>query len=139
VGDALVEAWQADPTGYYRHPSDDTEGAIDTDFRGFGRAYTDAEGEFQFLTLKPGPVPGRAEAVQAPHITLLVFARGLLDRLVTRVYFPEDALLHGSDPLLTSIGDEAQRQTLIARRNGDGVYTFDIHLQGDRETAFLAI
>ena len=122
IPDALVETWQADPSGRY-----EVEG-----FRGFGRCPTDEDGAYAIRTVKPGAVNG-----QAPHIAVSVFARGLLNRVVTRVYFPEDADAHASDPVLSGL-DEDARATLIAVRDGDG-YRFDVRLQGPDETAFFAV
>ena len=142
VPDAMIELWQANAAGRYNHP-EDTQGdkPLDSNFRGFGRAATDGEGRFRFLTIKPGPVPGRGNALQAPHVNLAVFARGMLIHLYTRLYFADEAG-NAADPLLSSIEDAKQRQTLVAGRSGDSsppVYRFDIVLQGDNETVFLDI
>jgi protocatechuate 3,4-dioxygenase alpha subunit len=136
VPDALVETWQADPEGRFDHP-DDPRGAV-AGFRGFGRCSTDADGCFEFLTLKPGPVPDPGGMTQAPHIDVSVFARGLLTRLVTRIYFPEDEAAHADDPVLNLLTDPMARATLVAAPAEDG-YRFDIRLQGDRETAFFDV
>ena len=137
VPDAMVEIWQANRAGRYNHPSDDREDLpLDDDFSGFGRSGTDAGGEFSFLTLKPGPVPGPDGHLQAPHVMVSVFARGLLKRLVTRIYFPDEEEAHTVDPVLSSIKDQNLRRTLIARDEG-GALRFDIHLQGDKQTAFF--
>ena len=134
VDDALVEIWQANRHGRYRHPEDTREELpLEDGFTGFGRCPTDAEGRFEFVTVKPGAADG-----QAPHVSVTVFARGLLRHLCTRLYFPDEAEANAADPLLTSIEDAALRATLIARRL-DGVLTFDIHLQGERQTAFLDV
>jgi protocatechuate 3,4-dioxygenase, alpha subunit len=142
VPDAVVEIWQANAAGRYNHPDDRrADKPLDPHFRGFGRAATDADGRFRFTTVKPGPVPGRGNALQAPHIEVALFARGLLKHLYTRIYFAGEALNTG-DPLLTSIEDEAVRRTLIAAQPEPGnpaLYRFDIVLQGDDETAFLDI
>jgi protocatechuate 3,4-dioxygenase alpha subunit len=138
VPDALVEICQADRTGRYDHPTDDrAEPPLDEDFSGFGRSGTDVGGEFSFLTVKPGPVPGPDGQLQAPHVMVSVFARGLLKRLVTRIYFPDEEQANAVDPVLSSIGDHELRGTLIARDEGDTL-RFDIHLQGDGQTAFFA-
>ena len=136
VPDAMVETWQADPDGRFDHPDDPGEAA--SGFRGFGRSCTDADGCYELLTLRPGAVPGPDGEPQAPHIDVSVFARGLLTRLVTRIYFPEDAAAHAHDPALTLLPDDGTRATLVAERAEDG-YRFDIRLQGDRETAFFDI
>jgi protocatechuate 3,4-dioxygenase, alpha subunit len=132
--DALIEIWQANRAGRYRHPDDAREEVpLEDGFSGFGRCPTDAEGRYEFLTVKPGAVPP-----QAPHIAVIVLARGLLRQLVTRIYFPDEDAANAADPLLASIEDPAVRSTLIARP-GDGVLGFDIHLQGERQTAFLDV
>ena len=138
VPDALVEIWQANAAGRYAHPEDGQLKPIDPAFRGFGRCASDAEGRFRFATVRPGRVPGRGNALQAPHINLGLFARGLLRRLVTRLYF-EDAPENAEDPVLALVQDPARRATLLAKHvAGDGaVYRFDIVLQGNGETVFF--
>ncbi len=142
VPDAVIELWQANAAGRYNHPDDQqTDKPLDPHFRGFGRVATDAEGQFRVVTIKPGPVPGRGNSLQAPHINLVLFARGLLKHLYTRIYFADEPANAG-DPLLTSIEDEAARRSLLARREQGGspaLYRFDIVLQGEGETAFLDI
>jgi protocatechuate 3,4-dioxygenase alpha subunit len=141
VVDALLEIWQANAEGKYDHPEDRQEKPLDPNFRGFGRAATDAEGRYRFTTIRPGRVPGRGNALQAPHIDVTIFARGLLNRLVTRVYFEGEAL-NETDPVLSSIDEPALRKTLIARRSGGqgtATYRFDIVLQGEGETAFFEV
>jgi protocatechuate 3,4-dioxygenase alpha subunit len=134
VDDALVEIWQANRHGRYRHLEDGhVELPLEDGFTGFGRCPTDAEGRFEFMTVKPGPVAG-----QAPHIAVCVLGRGLLRHLYTRIYFPDEGAANAADPLLASIWDPRVRSTLIARPV-DGVLAFDIHLQGERQTAFLDI
>jgi len=134
VDDALVEIWQANRHGRYHHPEDTREELpLEDGFTGFGRCPTDAEGRFEFVTVKPGAVGG-----QAPHIAVCVLARGLLRHLCTRIYFPDEAEANASDPLLASIADPDLRASLIARPL-DGVLAFDIHLQGERQTAFLDV
>ena len=136
IPDAMVETWQADPQGRFDHP-DDPRGAVGG-FRGFGRCSVDADGGFAFLTLKPGAVPSIDGEPQAPHIDVSVFARGLLKRLVTRIYFSDEAAANAADPVLSSIADPDSRTTLIAERTEDG-YRFDIRLQGERETVFFDV
>lgn len=140
VDDALVEIWQANEAGRYAHPEDARdEVALDPAFHGFGRAGTDGEGRFRFETIKPGSVPGPGNAPQAPHICVIVHARGVLDHCFTRLYFADEGEANAIDPVLGSI-DEARRGTLIAEReeaHGAVVYRFDIHLQGARETVFF--
>jgi protocatechuate 3,4-dioxygenase alpha subunit len=126
VTDAMVEIWHADPAGRY-----------DAEFQGFGRCRTDAEGRFRFTTLKPGPVPGRGNTMQAPHVQIAIFARGLMQHLVTRLYFAGEAL-NETDPLLALV-PEARRPTLIARETAPGTWALDIRLQGEGETVFLDV
>jgi protocatechuate 3,4-dioxygenase alpha subunit len=131
VPDALVELWQADENGEFaRTPGVYAEPAPDG-FRGFARCPTDVDGRYWFRTVRPGPVPTADGRPQAPHLAMSVFARGMLRRAVTRVYFEED----GADPLLSSLGED-RRGTLVAAPAPDG-YRFDVHLQGDDETVFL--
>ncbi len=132
VPDALIEIWQADPEGHFDHPEDPER----SDFRCFGRCPTSDEGEFRFVTRKPGRVPGPDGRLQAPHVDVSVFARGLLKRLVTRIYFEDEADANETDPILALMEDPACRATLIASRSGDG-YRFDIRMQGDDETVFF--
>lgn len=139
VPDALIEIWQANAAGRYNHPEDRQEKPLDPAFIGFGRSATKVDGSFRFVTIRPGRVPGRGNALQAPHIALSLFCRGLLRRLVTRIYF-EDSPENGEDPVLALIPDPARRETLLARRaNGvdDVVYRFDIRLQAEGETVFF--
>lgn len=137
VTDALIETWQADPEGRFDHP-DDPRGAKNLPgFRGFGRCPTDDTGSYAILTLKPGPVPGPT-GDQAPHVDVSVFARGMLHRVVTRLYFPEEEGANAQDPVLNAIEDPRARATLIAHREDDG-YRLDIHLQGEDETVFFDI
>jgi protocatechuate 3,4-dioxygenase, alpha subunit len=137
VGDALVETWQADPDGRFDHP-DDPRGPAAAGFRAFGRCPTDALGRWAIRTVKPGPLPTAGGGIEAPHINVSVFARGLLDRLVTRVYFPDEPEANAADPLLAGIQDPRARASLIAVADGDEL-RFDIHLQGPHETTFLAL
>jgi protocatechuate 3,4-dioxygenase alpha subunit len=125
VVDALIEIWQADQSGRYPDGS--------TSFRGFGRCETDEQGRYWFVTVKPGACDG----VQAPHINVSVFARGLLKRVPTRIYFPDEAEANEADPVLASV-DPERRSTLVAREDGE-VLRFDIHLQGDDETVFFDV
>jgi protocatechuate 3,4-dioxygenase alpha subunit len=129
VTDAAVELWQADPV-------------VDDRFPGFGRCRTDERGEFCFVTLKPGPVPGRGNAFQAPHMAITVHARGLLKGLITRAYFAGDPH-NEADPLLSSIEDPKRRDTLIARPEHPERWHIEIRLQrgrnGETETVFLDV
>jgi len=141
VPDAMIEVWQADAAGVYAHPEDDryVTGKKRRAFTGFGRCFTGADGWFSFVTVKPGRIPGFDERMQAPHLSVSVFARGLLRRLATRMYFPDETTANAIDPLLSSIEDEAVRRTLIAEAIGAFRLRFDIRLQGEGETAFLAV
>ncbi|MFI6996857.1 protocatechuate 3,4-dioxygenase subunit alpha [Nocardia sp. NPDC050175] len=130
IDDAMVETWQADLAGLV----DDDE--IPGDRLGFARSDTRL-GQFAIYTVVPGPVCDDAGGRQAPHLDMSVFSRGLLHRVVTRVYFPEHADRHSVDPVLATVPPE-RRDTLIAVRDGAG-YTFDVHLQGDGETVFFDV
>jgi protocatechuate 3,4-dioxygenase alpha subunit len=130
VPDAMVETWQADPDGRFDHP-DDPRGRA-AGWRGFGRCPTDDHGDYEIRTVLPGALPG-----QAPHLDVSVFARGLLHRVVTRIYFPDHAEAHADDPVLASV-PAARRETLIAARH-DGGYRFDVRLQGPGETVFFDV
>ncbi|EWM12408.1 protocatechuate 3,4-dioxygenase subunit alpha [Kutzneria sp. 744] len=136
VPDAMIETWQASAAGRFDHP-DDPRGAVDEGFRGFGRSATDPEGNFWLRTVKPGPLPTPDGGAEAPHIDVTVLARGLLQRLVTRIYWPDEEQANAADPVLGAVPAEL-RHTLIARREGDEL-RFDIRLQGDRETVFFEL
>jgi protocatechuate 3,4-dioxygenase alpha subunit len=138
VPDALLEIWQANAAGRYDHPEDSQAKPTDRHFHGFGRAATDKDGKFEFVTVKPGRVPGRGNALQAPHIAVTVFARGLLKHLVTRIYF-EGEPANDSDPVLAKVEDPERRRTLLARPDGPGAWRFDVVLQGPHETVFFDI
>ena len=142
VPDAMVEIWQANANGRYNHPADLSPAPLDRSFLGFGRSGTDDDGSYWFETIKPGPVPFNGERMQAPHIGVIVFSRGLLNHLVTRLYF-EDEPTNAEDPVLQYVPDD-RRATLMASRvtrRESGVamviYRFDIVLQGANETAFF--
>ena len=124
--DALVEIWQAD-----------AEGAYGPEFLGFGRAATGEDGTFRFRTIRPGRVPGPGNTLQAAHIAVGVLGRGLIKRLVTRLYFQDGEGLD-DDPILALVPAE-RRPTLIARRSGEGAWRFDIRLQGEHETVFFDV
>ena len=137
VPDAVIEIWQANSFGKYAHSEDQQDKPLDLGFTGFGRCPTDAEGRFGFRTVKPGPVPSSTETPQAPHINVSIFMRGLLDRLVTRIYFiDEDS--NRTDEILNLI-DPARRATLFAREipGESDAYLWNIVLQGYDETVFL--
>lgn len=143
VTDALLELWQADGAGRYRHPLDGRPSDVPDSFLGFGRIASDAHGNYRFSTVMPGTVPGPAGTVQAPHLSLQVFARGLLKHLWTRVYFPQQPA-NDADPVLARVPAD-RRHTLIAAADGGPAgcapptcFRFDIVLQGERETVFLS-
>ncbi|MDL4776460.1 protocatechuate 3,4-dioxygenase subunit alpha [Actinomadura xylanilytica] len=132
VPDALVEIWQADEDGEVpRRPGGLRRAGHG--FSGFGRCATSPDGHYWFDTVKPGAAGGGGAA---PFIAVLVFARGLLKPVFTRLYFPEDGAVHAGDPLLAAV-PAARRGTLVAEREDGGAYRFDIHLQGEGETVFL--
>ncbi|MQA11352.1 MAG: protocatechuate 3,4-dioxygenase subunit alpha [Pseudonocardiaceae bacterium] len=135
IPDGLVETWQADPQGRFDHP-DDPRGAA-PGFRGFGRCPTDPEGNYAILTQLPGAIPGQNGVRQAPHINVSVLARGLLHRVVTRIYFPDNAEANAADPVLATVPEE-RRGTLLAEPV-DGGYRFDVRLQGEGETVFFDV
>jgi protocatechuate 3,4-dioxygenase alpha subunit len=138
VTDALIELWQANAAGRYDHPEDGRdEVPLEGGFRGFGRCSTDGDGRFAFVTVKPGAVPGADGAMQAPHINVSVLARGVLKRIATRIYFPDEADANAADPVLSSV-DRDRRDSLVAMREGN-VLRFDIRLQGERETVFFDV
>jgi protocatechuate 3,4-dioxygenase alpha subunit len=142
VPDSMIELWQANADGKYHHPDDTQDKPVDPHFRGFGRCCSDTGGRFHFVTVKPGPVPGRGNALQAPHIEVTVFARGVLHHLTTRIYFPDEAL-NKTDAVLASVEDPEARQTLFAVPQGETAsgrrYRFDIRLQGEGETQFFIV
>lgn len=134
VRDAMVEIWHADPKGEYPDP----EGSP-TEFQGYGRCATDKNGVFRFTTLKPGPVPvgSGANTLQAPHVALAVFARGLLSQLCTRLYFAGEPL-NDTDPVLEAV-EPARRGTLIAQPAGNNTWNLDLRLQGENETVWMEV
>ena len=137
IADGMIETWQADPEGHFNHP-DDPRGMRETPgFRGFGRCSTDAEGRWSIHTLKPGPLPAGGTETEAPHVDMSVFARGLLQRLVTRIYFADEETANASDPVLNGV-DAGRRHTLIAKTSELG-FEIDIHLPGDNETVFFNV
>jgi protocatechuate 3,4-dioxygenase alpha subunit len=135
VADALLEVWQADPAGRFAGSAD--TGETGPHFHGFGRFATDSEGAFRIDTVLPGATPGPEGSTQAPHLLVQVFARGLLSRLITRIYFDGEAL-NEKDPILACVPRE-RRHTLIARRSADAEYRFDLVLQGADETVFFDV
>ena len=143
--DVLVEIWQANAAGRYHHPADrQAQKALDPGFRGWGRAGTDFDtGLYTFETIKPGAVIGRrGYNSMAPHVNLWLAARGINIGLATRMYFADEAALNAADPVLRMIEPAVRRETLLATREaraGGTVYTFDIRLQGERETVFFDV
>jgi protocatechuate 3,4-dioxygenase alpha subunit len=139
VSDAMLEIWQADAQGRFSDPQDKRAPPNST-FKGFGRCGTDANGDYAFDTIRPGPVPDPDGKPQAPHLLLAIFARGMLLHLYTRIYFDGEAA-NSADPVMALVPAD-RRATLIAQREpgaGNAVYRFDIRLQGDNETVFFDI
>jgi protocatechuate 3,4-dioxygenase alpha subunit len=148
VPDAVLELWQANSHGKYAHPEDEQTKPLESGFSGFGRIATDAQGRFRFMTVKPGQVPAPGSSagsiatsapMQAPHINVSICTRGLLRRLVTRIYFPDENA-NAADFALLQV-DPSRRATLIAERSSDSPSKFewDIVLQGRNETVFFDI
>lgn len=135
VDDAIVETWQANAFGRYDHPEDTRDLPLEAGFKGFGRVPTDASGRFRLRTIKPGRVPAPDGSLQAPHINVTVFMRGILKQLKTRIYFPGEAA-NADDPVLSSVPAD-RRGTLIAKPAGEGRLQWDLVLQGERETVFF--
>ena len=141
IPDGLIETWQACPDGRFTHP-DDPRGAAEhggQSFRGFGRCPTAPDGSYRIVTVKPGSLPTPDGSIEAPHLDVSVFARGMLNRVVTRMYFPDEMAANAADPVLCSISEQARRATLIAVPEPEGELRFDIRLQGDRETVFFDV
>ena len=138
VPDALIEVWQADPDGRFDHPADPRgrRRPAEPSFRGFGRCLTGPDGSYRIVTLQPGPLPSPDGGTEAPHIDVSVFARGMLDRSVTRIYFPDEAELNDADPVLRAVPED-RRATLIAAPADGNLLRFDIRMQGDAETVFF--
>jgi protocatechuate 3,4-dioxygenase alpha subunit len=137
IPDGLLEIWQANSHGRYNHPDDRRNLPLDAGFEGFGRASTDNKGESHFTTVRPGVVPWPAGGMQAAHINISVFARGVLNRLATRLYFDGDPGL-ANDPVLKLV-EPARRATLIAKRDASGVWRLPIHFGGAHETVFFDV
>ncbi|HEX3089264.1 MAG TPA: protocatechuate 3,4-dioxygenase subunit alpha [Ilumatobacteraceae bacterium] len=145
IEDALIELWQADGAGRYHHPADDrTDIPLDPAFVGFGRCASDFKtGAYSFLTIKPGPVPHPNGGMQAPHVSVTIQARGMLNPTFTRIYFDDETDANAADPVLQSVPKE-RRSTLIAERTESDdtsvpTYQFDIRYQGDDETVFFDV
>lgn len=138
VPDHLIETWQADPEGHFADLHGHGEPSQLEGFRGFARYGTeDGDGSYEIVTVKPGPVPAPDGQPQAPHIDMSVFARGMLHRCVTRIYFGDESAANEADPVLRTVPAD-RVQTLIAQRSDDG-YRFDIRLQGRGETVFFDV
>jgi protocatechuate 3,4-dioxygenase alpha subunit len=141
--DVLLEIWQADAAGRYNHPADRSPGAIDGDFRGWGRAGSDFEtGLITFETIKPGFTVDKTGRKCAPHVNVWIVARGINIGLNTRIYFSDEEAANAADPVMNLIEQPVRRSTLIARRNaraGKVVYDFTINLQGPDETVFFDV
>jgi protocatechuate 3,4-dioxygenase alpha subunit len=139
INDCMLEIWQADAQGRYASPAD-AHTRPNTAFQGFGRTPTDRDGRYAFDTIKPGRVPGLNDKMQAPHILMAVFARGMLRQSYTRIYFADEAA-NSEDAILALVPAE-RRETLIAQkslRGGRAVYSFDIRMQGEAETVFFEV
>ena len=169
IPDALVETWQANPAGRFAHPDDPRGASVSgyRSFRGFGRCPTSPDGSYRIVTLKPGPLPcpeagaagggpgggaggGAGGGTEAPHLDVSVFARGMLDRLVTRMYFPDETEANAADPVLSSLPEPDRRGTLIAvpvdvtpdpegPDTAGSVLRFDVRIQGGNETVFFDV
>jgi protocatechuate 3,4-dioxygenase alpha subunit len=137
VPDAMIEIWQANAHGKYAHPEDTQEKPLEPSFYGYGRVPTDDNGRFRFTTIKPGSVPDPAGKPQASHLVVSIFMRGLMKRLVTRIYFP-DVAANNSD-LVLNLVEPARRPTLIAKKvqERDAVLQWNVVLQGSEETVFF--
>lgn len=136
VSDAVLEIWQADANGKYAHAGDAPERRPAAQFRGFGRILTGPGGEFRFTTVKPGAVPAPHGAMQAPHLVVTLFMRGLLKQLLTRIYFPDDGA-NAADPTLQLVPAE-RRATLVAQRLPQkDTLQWNVVLQGTGETVFF--
>ena len=139
LNDAMVEIWQADSQGKYNHPDDPQPGGTEAGCRGFGRMGTDEKGECEFETIKPGRVPGPGGVRQAPHLSVAVFARGMMKQLYTRIYFAGDTS-NGDDPVLALVPQD-RRESLMATPDPAraDAWRFDVRLQGESETVFFDV
>ncbi len=137
VPDAILEVWQANAHGKYDHPEDTQDKTLEPDFKGYGRVPTSPDGMFRFATIKPGPVPGPNGKEQAPHLVISVFMRGVLRRLVTRIYFPEES--RNAADFVLNLVEPARRSTLIAKKvaGRPGTLEWNVVLQGPEETVFF--
>jgi protocatechuate 3,4-dioxygenase alpha subunit len=134
IGDGLIETWQADPRGRLV----DQAAPNGRRFRGFGRCATDRDGWYRIYTLKPGPIAEGSSPPHAPHLVFSIFARGMLKRAITRMYFPDEEAANRADPVLGTIAEADARASLVALPSPNG-YRFDIRLQGEGETLFFDV
>jgi|HubBroStandDraft_1064217.scaffolds.fasta_scaffold01448_8 protocatechuate 3,4-dioxygenase alpha subunit len=137
VPDAILEIWQANAHGKYDHPEDTQDKPLEPNFKGYGRVPVTAQGVFRFATIKPGPVPGPNEKEQAPHLVISVFMRGVLRRLVTRIYFPDEP--RNAADFILNLVEPSRRSTLIAKKTAGapGTLEWNVVLQGPDETVFF--
>ena len=137
VRDAILEIWQANAHGKYDHPEDTQDKLLEPGFKGYGRVPVNDEGMFRFATIKPGSVPGPQGKDQAPHLVVSVFMRGVLRRMVTRIYFPDDT--HNASDFILNLVEPLRRSTLIAKKtaSGPGALEWNVVLQGPEETVFF--
>ena len=137
VPDAVLEIWQANSAGKFAHPEDTQDKPIEKSFDGFGRIPTSEDGSFRFTTVKPGRFPGPDDKLQAPHIVVSVFMRGLLRRLITRIYFPDERA--NTEDFALNLVEPSRRATLVAQRStaGSDVLGWNVALQGPNETVFF--
>ena len=137
VPSLIVEVWQANAYGRYRHPSDRSDRPLDPQFDGFARIRTTDDGFYELRTIKPGahPVSEGSSLMRAPHLRFTIFASGI-DRVVTQIFFADEPL-NNTDPVLNCIADPSVRRRLVARREGDGEYLLDIFMRGQDETPFF--
>jgi protocatechuate 3,4-dioxygenase, alpha subunit len=137
VPDGAIEIWQANCHGKYAHPEDTQDKPLEPGFKGYGRVPTDDDGRFRFTTIKPGRVPGPNGKAQAPHLAVSVFTRGLLRRLITRMYFPDEP--SNREDFALSLVEPARRATLIAKKvdGRPNALEWNVILQGSDETVFF--
>lgn len=141
VPDGMIEIWQADAQGVYQHPDDPRYSGADaakSGFTGFGRLPTEPDGSFRITTIKPGRVAGPDGTLQAPHLVVSLFMRGLLKHLSTRMYFPDEAQANQQDWILQQV-PAARRATLVAQAGDNGTLRWNVNLQGAGETVFFDI
>jgi protocatechuate 3,4-dioxygenase alpha subunit len=136
VNDAVVEIWQANGHGRYAHPDDTQDKPLEPQFKGFGRVTTDNDGVFRFTTIKPGRVPAPGGGLQAPHLNVTIFTRGLLKHLITRMYFPHEPA-NDEDPVLQCVPAERRRTLIAMPSEGKAALKWNVILQGQDETVFF--